>query len=187
MKPTKVEIENDVPIYDARAKLYQGAVARGNYLSQDRSDIKFGMKETCRSMSLPTEEAYKALKRVGRFLVGKKRLVMKFEAQSDLTLDIYSDSDWAGCPRTRKSTSGGCAMLGGHAINTWSSTQACITLSSGEAEYYALVRATSIGLGLQACLRDLGVEAKIRVHADSAAAIGICKRVGLGKIGRAHV
>ena len=71
-------------------------------------------------------------------------------------------------------------MLGGHLVKSWSSTQSCVTLSSGEAEFYALVKATGIGLGLQEFLRDMGVEIRLRVHADSAAAVGISKRVGLG-------
>ena len=33
---------------------------------------------------------------------------------------------------------------------------------------------------MQEFLRDLGVEVKVRVHADSAAAVGISRRVGLG-------
>ena len=71
-------------------------------------------------------------------------------------------------------------MLGSHLIKSWSSTQSSISLSSGEAEHYLVVKAVAMGTGLQEFLRDLGVELPLRVHTDSSAATGIAKRVGLG-------
>ena len=101
------------------------------------------------------------------------------EAES---IECYSDTDWAGCARTRKSTSGGFLMLGRHVLKTWSSTQPTISLSSGEAEFYGVVKAAGLALGQQSVLRDLGVELPVRVWTDSSAAIGICSRQGLGKL-----
>ena len=40
--------------------------------------------------------------------------VFEFPCQTDDKVDVHSDTDWNGCVRTRKSTSGGCLMLGGH-------------------------------------------------------------------------
>ena len=80
-------------------------------------------------MSKPTDIAMGALKRLARYLRAKPRLVFSFNFQEASSLEVYTDTDWAGCPRTRKSTSGGCLMIGGHM------TQASIALSSGEAEY----------------------------------------------------
>ena len=73
-------------------------------------------------------------------------------------------------------------MLGKHTMKHWSSTQASIALSSGEAEFAGLIRGAGQGLGYQALLRDLGVGAPLRVWTDSTAAIGICTRQGLGKL-----
>ena len=73
-------------------------------------------------------------------------------------------------------------MLGGHAIKHWSSTQTSVALSSGEAEFAGVIRGAGQGLGYKALLRDLGVEARLRVWTDSSAAIGICNRQGLGKL-----
>ena len=73
-------------------------------------------------------------------------------------------------------------MLGTHLIKSWSSTQNLIALSSGEAEYYGVVKASGMGLGYQSLLRDLGVEMPLRVWTDSTATIGICSRRGLGKL-----
>ena len=64
----------------------------------------------------------------------------------------------------------------------WSSTQASLALSSGEAEYYGVVRAAGIGLGQQALFRDAGLELPIRIWTDSSAAMGTSTRQGLGKL-----
>ena len=73
-------------------------------------------------------------------------------------------------------------MLGQHVIKCWSATQASLALSSGEAEYYGVVRGTGVGLGQQALGRDAGFELPIRVWTDSSAAMGTASRQGLGKL-----
>ena len=73
-------------------------------------------------------------------------------------------------------------MIGQHCIRTWSSTQPSVTLSSGEAEYYGLVKAAGAGLGHQALMADLEVTLPVRAWTDSSAALGIATRSGLGKI-----
>ena len=73
-------------------------------------------------------------------------------------------------------------MLGQHMLKSWSSTQAMVSLSSGEAEFYGVTKAAGIGLGYQALLEDLGITFGIRVWTDSSATIGICGRQGLGKL-----
>ena len=54
-------------------------------------------------------------------------------------------------------------MLGSHMLKSWSSTQAVISLSSGEAEFYGVTKAAGIGLGYKSLLRDLGITMPIRV------------------------
>jgi hypothetical protein len=94
----------------------------------------------------------------------------------------FVDTDFAGCLKTRKSTSGGCALLGSHLIKHWSTTQKVVTLSSGEAELAGIVKGTAEALGLQSLAADLGFDVKVRVYADSSAAIGICSRSGIGRV-----
>jgi hypothetical protein len=109
-------------------------------------------------------------------------MVFDFEFQTAEGIECYTDTDWAGCARTRKSTSGGCLMVGQHLIKAWSATQASIALSSGEAEYYGVVRGTGIALGIKALYNDIGLTLPIRVWTDSTAALGIGGRQGLGKL-----
>ncbi len=72
--------------------------------------------------------------------------------------------------------------MGHHTIKHWSSTQASVSLSSGEAEFNGVIRGAGQGLGYQALLRDLGIDLPLRVWTDSSAAIGICSRQGLGRL-----
>ena len=103
------------------ASLYRAMTARGNYLSQDRSDVQFAVKELSRGMSCPTVLDRNQLKRFGRYLIDRPRIINFFQYQEEVTIiDGWSDSDYAGCRRTRKSTSGGLIMLGSHLIKSWS-------------------------------------------------------------------
>ena len=73
-------------------------------------------------------------------------------------------------------------MIGSHCIRSYSSTQTTVSLSSGEAEYYGLVKAGAAGLGHQAIMSDYGINLPVRLWTDSSAALGIAKSSGLGRI-----
>ena len=171
-------------LLDARlCTLYRAAAARANYLALDRPELSFPAKELCRRMSAPRHRDLVSLRRLCRYLLGAPREVYHFAWQdAGQPLRVYSDTDFAGCALTRRSTSGGCALVGGHLLKHWSVTQKTVTLSSGEAELGGVVKGSGEGLGLQALGRDLGFDLRLEVHADSAAAIGICRRSGIGRV-----
>ena len=107
---------------------------------------------------------------------------IQFADYSPTIAETYVDSDWAGCRKSRKSTSGGVIYLGGVAVRGWSSNQSVIALSSGEAEYYAALKGASAALGFQSMLKDLGMKVSVVLYTDSSAARGIIHRAGLGKL-----
>ena len=182
VNPTREQTDADAPLDSEKTTPYRAVSARGNYLSSDRPELQFAAKECCRWMAAPTELGLAGLKRLGRFVSAHKRLVFLYPWQRANRTDTYSDTDWAGCVKTRKSTSGGCLLLGTHLIKSWSSTQSSVSLSSGESEFYGVVKAAGIALGYQSLLRDVGHELPVRVWTDSTATIGICGRQGLGKL-----
>ena len=94
----------------------------------------------------------------------------------------FCDSDWAGCTKTRKSTSGGLLMMGKHLVMHWSSTQATIVLSSAEAELNTLINAFNESLGIRNMYKAMGKDLTISVMTDSSAARGIVHRTGCGKV-----
>ena len=73
-------------------------------------------------------------------------------------------------------------MRGCHLVKHWSSTQTTVALSSAEAELTGICRGATQGLGLQSLAADFGINLELNVHTDSIAAIGMCRRRGLGKV-----
>ena len=166
-----------------QSTMFRAHVARAIYLSQDRTDIQFAVKELSRSMATPHSNDLLNLERLGRYLLANPRVITNYKYQSQTnSLNAWSDSDWAECKRTRRSTSGTLLRLGQHWLKANCGTQSVIALSSGEAEYYAMVRTSSAALGLKALLNDLGHSTKITLLTDAAAAKGISQRTGLGKV-----
>ena len=179
----EVDRDDDVEIVGADATRFRGVAARCNYLSFDRPDIQYSTKEICREMSRPTTGSLRRLKRLGQYLKGKPRLVWRFDMQYPCTtLDVYTDANWAGCRKSRKSTSGGTIMLGSHCLKTWSKTQAIVAKSSAEAELYGVVRGATEALGMSTLIKDLGSEVGVQMHVDATAAKGIIERQGLSKV-----
>ena len=84
---------------------------------------------------------------------------MSFPWQVDQSIvTAYTDNDWAGCPKTARSTSGGIIMIGHHVIKTYSRQQRVVALSSAEAELYAMVAASAAAPAVVAYTSDLGLE-----------------------------
>ena len=78
-------------------------------------------------------------------------------------------------------------MVGRHLIKSWSSTQKSVTLSSGEAELVAAVKMSTELIGLTQMLADWGIERAGSVMMDSAAALGMVRRTGNGKMRHVRV
>ena len=134
-------------------------------------------------MSKPRVKDMRKLVRLGKYLIGRERYVLKFDYQGEVKkLDVWTDTDYAGCRETRKSTSGGTIHFGKHQLKFWSSTQKIIALSSGEAEYYGIVKGSAEAIGSRSILEDMGIRVAIRVKEDSTAAKGVASRSGLGKV-----
>ena len=155
-------IEDADVALDAKAhSLFRTAVGKLLWLAFVRPDCSYAVKELSRDVKGPTIESLAKLKHLLRYLAGTKGYVLRIKPThmlSDWTssMDIvcYVDSDWAGCSKTRKSTSGSTAqVLGCDAIHT-SRTQATVALSSGEAELYAIGQGTSEALFLKSWILE---------------------------------
>lgn len=93
-----------------------------------------------------------------RFLkgLGAVKWFYRMQPEEDsLKIKVFVDSDWAGCKITRKSTSGGLLALGNHPLRTWSTTQATVATSSGEAELIAMSEGILRTVGLRSILGEL--------------------------------
>ena len=140
-KASIAAVRADRPLPDSQTTHFRALAARSNYLAADRPESQFASKEVCRFMAAPTQLSAEAFKRFGRYYIKFPRLIYEFPFQDKMdALDVYVDTDHAGCLKTRKSTSGGCIMAGQHLLKSWSSTQPTITSSSGEGEFMEWLR-----------------------------------------------
>ena len=178
----------EAPLSPADAKLYRGCVALLNYMSQDRADLSVASKEVSKSMASPSSSDWVPVKRIARYLSQFPRCVSLFPWQLPVScLSAYTDSDWAGDVKTRKSTSGGCLLRGRHVVSHWSRTQQNIALSSAEAELNGICKASAEGLGAVYMARELGEHIGLEVLTDSSAARGVIQRSGSGRIKHVQV
>ena len=72
--------------------------------------------------------------------------------------------------------------MGGCFIKACSKTMDLLALSSGESELGALTKACTEGLGIQSLLSDFQIRVDIKVLSDATAAIGMARRLGLGRV-----
>lgn len=157
---------------------YRQLVGALLYLFATRPDICVSVVKLSTRLENPTEEDWKAAKRVLRYLAGTKDKGIVYPRNvSELKLWARSDSDWAGCKRTRRSTSGYAIFLGSGAVAYKSKMQSIVALSSCEAEYIALVECIREIIWLVQHLQALGavISRPVVVGIDNQAAIALAK------------
>ena len=93
---------------------------------------------------------------------------------------LTSNADHQGCPVTRKSTTCVVLMHGKHLLGFISKTQALVSLSSGESEWYALVKGAVEALYLKHFAEECQLPVKVMLLSDSSAARGVARRLGPG-------
>ena len=185
VKKTLKDLESPI-LPRSQHTAFRSLTMRACYLGQDRTDIQFAAKELARDNQTPTEASFAALKRLGRYLIGKPRVVQVFSCTGTDpgVVSVRVDTDDAGCLKTRKSSTGMVLRCGSHVVRTTSTTQATLKLSSGESEYNGIVKGASHALGMRSVLEDLGQNSNysLDIGTDSTAARGMCNRKGIGKV-----
>ena len=79
---------------------YRSWTMRASYFSQDRCELQFAVKELARRMQQPNTKNMQALKRLVRFLKGSPRCLVVYNRLTEQSfVDVFSDSDWAGCTK----------------------------------------------------------------------------------------
>ena len=128
-----------------------------NFIGPDRPELLFAIKEVLRASSAPRARDEQRLKRILRFLRLCRHETINFEWQEARpVVTVRTDSDFAGCRDSRRSTAGGCVLWHGALIKAWSKTLSTIALSTGEAELFALVKGATEVEGVRAVLSDFG-------------------------------
>ena len=113
---------------------YRSIAGALQYLTLTRPDISYAVQQICLFMHQPRDTHMQLIKRVLRYLRGTTHFGLQLYRSPSLDLVAYTDADWAGCPDTRKSTSGFCVFLGNSLISWSSKHQPTVSRSSAEAE-----------------------------------------------------
>ncbi|GJY69128.1 putative ribonuclease H-like domain-containing protein, partial [Tanacetum coccineum] len=110
----KSKNEPDSPV---NVHLYRSMIGSLMYLTASRPDIMFAVSACSRFQVTPTTSNLEAVKKIFKYLKGQPRLGLWYPRESPFVLEAYSDSDYAGANKDRKSTTGGCQFLGRRLIS----------------------------------------------------------------------
>ncbi|XP_027174543.1 uncharacterized protein LOC113774176 [Coffea eugenioides] len=180
-KPSKFPMEQNHHLALAKGDLlqdpeqYRRLVGRLIYLSLTRPELSYGVHILAQFMQQPRKEHWEAALRIVRYLKGSPGQGILLKAACNLELKAYCDSDWGGCPLTRRSLTGYFIFLGNSPISWKTKKQHTVSRSSAEAEYRSLAATVCELKWLKGLLLSLGVhhDQSARVFCDSQAAMHI--------------
>ncbi|XP_062085679.1 secreted RxLR effector protein 161-like [Humulus lupulus] len=128
-----------------------------------------------RYLSNPGIDHWKAPKKVMRYLKRIKDYMLTYRRSDHFEIIGYSNSDFAGCQDSRRSTLGYIYMLGGGAISWRSAKQTLIASSTMAAEFVACYEASNHGIWLRNFVIGLhildGIERPLKLYCDNKSAI----------------
>ena len=195
VKIQQVSKEDQVKCEKEMHSKFRTAIGKLLWMSQLRDDIKFPVKELSRSLINPQDVDFDNLihllkyvnqTRVYVYVMGPQ--IPTADSQGLIPVEVvsYSDSDWAKCQRSRRSTSGSLITLFSVNLPSTSCTQASVSHSSAEAQLYAMTQATVDSLAIKHFIKELkseilSREVKITLKTDLSAGKTMASRLGISK------
>nr|GEV02752.1 ribonuclease H-like domain-containing protein [Tanacetum cinerariifolium] len=135
--------------------LYRSLAGSFQYLTFTRPDISYAVQHICLYMHDLREPHLSDLKRILRYIQGTLDYGLQLFSSSTTNLVAYSDADWAGCPTTRRSTSGYCIFFSTDLLSWSSQRQPKLSRFSAETEYRGVANAVAETCWLRNLLREL--------------------------------
>ncbi|GJX14725.1 ribonuclease H-like domain-containing protein [Tanacetum coccineum] len=151
--------------------LYRSLAGSLQYLTFTRPDLSYVVQQVCLFMHDPQKQHLAALKRILRYVWGTLDYGLQLFSTSPLYLVGYSDADWAGCPTTRRSTSGYCVFLGN---NLGSPSDKLLSLAPmRKLEYHGVTNVVAETAWLRNLLRELHspLQRATLVYCDNVSAV----------------
>ena len=143
----------------------------------------YSVKETARKITCPTESDEMNPKRIVRYLKGAPSAKSLIEITTPSKfVNVCTDSDWAGQATTCRSTRGGLVQWRNSTLTAWSRTQQTVSLSSAEAEFFALTTGVAEGMVTKNLVRESGHEVILMNHVDSQSAKAWASKRGLERM-----
>ena len=147
--------------------------------------ISFAVSQLSRFFCCPGSKHFAACRWAISYLKGiEPDQGITFRGDAGFNLHAYCDSDWAGCPDTRRSTSGYAVMFGGATVSWISKRQPTVALSSAEAEYVTACLAAQEIQWIRQLLAEIGVPLErtgTTVYSDSQSAMHMANNPTSGR------
>jgi hypothetical protein len=122
-----------------------------------RPDLCYAASVLARFMGNPSDAHLEQAQRLLRYLNGTKDYRLQLGGSCE-PLTVWSDSDFANCPETRRSVSGHVVQVHGSVVHWRSCKQSSVAKSTMIAEYYAASSAADEGVYFNELLTKLGYE-----------------------------
>jgi hypothetical protein len=124
-------------------------------------------------MHAPRSSHLNLVKRIIRYIKGTLDYGTHITPSSSSSLVAFSDADWAGCPDTRRSTTGFCVFLGDNLISWSAKHQTIVSRSSAEAEYRVVAHVVAECCWIRQLLQELHrpVDKSTVVYCDNVSAV----------------
>nr|GEX70499.1 putative ribonuclease H-like domain-containing protein [Tanacetum cinerariifolium] len=132
MPKSKSDFDSPINVY-----LYRSMIGSLMYLTASRPDIMFAVSACSRHQVTTTTSNLEAVKNIFKYLKGQPKLGLWYPKESTIVLEAYSDSDYDGANKKKKSTTGGCQFLGRRLILWQCKKQTIMATSFTKAEYVA--------------------------------------------------
>ncbi|KAH9678593.1 hypothetical protein KPL71_025781 [Citrus sinensis] len=168
--------KTNLEIHEMEKIPYSSAIGSFMYAQvRTRLDIAFIVGMLGRYLSNPGMDHWKAAKRVMRYLQRTNEYMLTYRRSDQLEIIGYSDSDFAGCQDSRRSTSCYIYMLAGRAISWRSAKQTLVASSTMAAEFVTCYEASNQGIWLRNFVTGLrileGVERPLKIFCDNKSAV----------------
>lgn len=168
---------------------YPAAMGIALYIAADPWDLQREVQRCTHILAAPSSHDWRRAVRIGKYLQGSRSAgtLLRLDpglarASGKVLLDMFGDSDHAGCVATRRSVSCGVFMLDGAAVAGFSRRQGAVGLSSGESELYAASAVVADGKSIFNLVACMGYDVEWRLQTDSSACKSIMRREGCGRV-----
>nr|GFA73541.1 hypothetical protein [Tanacetum cinerariifolium] len=109
--------EKNVPDESISVHLYRSMIGCLMYLTATRPDIMFAVCAAARHQVTPKTSNLVSVKRIFKYLTAYPKLDLWYPRDSPFDLEAFTNSDYAGTHRDRKSPTSGCQFLGRRLIS----------------------------------------------------------------------
>nr|XP_043639363.1 uncharacterized mitochondrial protein AtMg00810-like [Erigeron canadensis] len=175
--PQNMKFSDPCSPYVKDQSTYRSLIGKLNFLTHTRPNLSFTVQTLSQFMQNPQQIHLDGVHHLLRYLKGTSGQGILLNGSTNMSLHVYSDSDWAACPISHRSVTGYVILFGGSPISWKSKKQYTISRSSPEAEYRAMANAAAELTWLVRILKELGVTnlKPVTLHCDNQSALHIAK------------